>query len=116
MVTGTTLPSVWYGQCGDRLWKEDEITSVDAVQASSRAKSTMGTYCAHYRTLALWVGYTPIDGLETEAHRFQLWGLRYSRSFLRARYQQCRHWQGWDGSQSSLPAGFGVVQNGPRLK
>ena len=68
-----------------RLWKEDEITSVDALQASSWAKSTMGTYCTHYRKLALWVGYTPIDGLETEAcrFRFQLWGLEYSRSFLR---------------------------------
>ena len=45
----------------------------------------MGTYCAHYRKLALWVGYTPIDGLETEACRylFLLWGLGYSRSFLR---------------------------------
>ena len=50
-----------------RLWKEEEITSVDALQASSWAKSTMGTYCSHYRKLALWVGYTPIDGLETEA-------------------------------------------------
>ena len=67
-----------------RLWKVDEITSVDALHASSWAKSTMGTYCTHYRTLALWVGYTPIDGLETEACRylFRLWGLGYSRSFL----------------------------------
>ena len=31
-----------------RLWKEDEITSVDAVQAFSWAKSTMGTYYTHY--------------------------------------------------------------------
>ena len=68
-----------------RLWKEEEITSVDALQACSWAKSTMGTYCTHYRTLALWVGYMPIDGLETEACRylFQLWGLGYSKSFLR---------------------------------
>ena len=68
-----------------RLWKEDEITSVDAVQASSWAKSTMGTHCTHYRKLALWVRYTPMDGLETEACRylFQLWGPGYSRRFLR---------------------------------
>ena len=33
------------------LWKEDEITSMDAVQASSWAKSTMGTYCTHYGPL-----------------------------------------------------------------
>ena len=46
-----------------RLWKEDEITSVDALQASSWAKSTMGTYCTHYRKLALWVGYTHIAEL-----------------------------------------------------
>ena len=61
------------------------LTSVDALQASSWAKSTMGTHCTHYRKLALRVGYTPIDGLETEACRylFQLWGLGYSRSFLR---------------------------------
>ena len=52
-----------------RLWKEDEITSVDALQASSWAKSTMGTYCTHYRKFALWVGYTVINGLETEACR-----------------------------------------------
>ena len=60
-----------------RLWKEDEMSFVDAVQASSSAKSTMGTYCTHYRKLALRVGYTPIDGLETEACRYllQLWGL-----------------------------------------
>ena len=50
-----------------RLWKEDEITSVDALQAASWAKSTMGTYCTHYRKLALWVGYTPVAELETEA-------------------------------------------------
>ena len=45
----------------------------------------MGTYCTHYRKLALWVGYTPVDGLKTEACRylFQLWGLGYSRSFLK---------------------------------
>ena len=45
----------------------------------------MGTYCTHYRKLAPWVGYTPIAELETEACRylFQLWGLGYSRSFLR---------------------------------
>ena len=45
----------------------------------------MGTYCTHYRKLALWVRYTPVDGLETKACRylFQLWGLGYSRSFLR---------------------------------
>ena len=68
-----------------QLWKEHEITSVDALQASSWAKSTMGTYCTHYRKLALWVGYTPVAELETEAYRypFQLWGLGYSRSFLR---------------------------------
>ena len=68
-----------------RLWKEDDITPVDALQASSWAKSTMGTYCTHYIKLALWVGYTPIDGLETEACRylFQLWGQGYSRSFPR---------------------------------
>ena len=65
-----------------RPWKEDENTSVDALQASSWAKSTMGTY---YKKLALWFGYTPIDGLETEACRslVQLWGLGYPRSFLR---------------------------------
>ena len=58
---------------------------MDALQASSWAKSTMGTYCTHYRKLVLWVGYTPIDGVETEACRylFQLWGLGYSRSFLK---------------------------------
>ena len=45
----------------------------------------MGTYCTHYRKLALLVGYTPIDGLETEACRylFQLWGLGYSKGFLK---------------------------------
>ena len=65
-------------------WKEDEVTSEDALRASSWAKSTMGMYCTHYKKLALWVGYKPIDGLETEACRylFQLWGLGYSRSFL----------------------------------
>ena len=31
-----------------RLWTEDEVTSVDALQPSSGAKSTMGTYCMHY--------------------------------------------------------------------
>ena len=58
---------------------------MDALQASSWAKSTMGTYCTHYKKLALWVGYTPIDGRETEAcgYLFQLWGLGYSKSFLR---------------------------------
>ena len=68
-----------------QLWKEDEITSVDALRASSWAKCTMGTYCTHYKKLALWVGYTPIDELETEACRylFHLLGLGYSRSFLR---------------------------------
>ena len=68
-----------------RLWKEDEITSVVALQASSWAKSTMGTYRTHYRKLALWVGYTPIAELETEAckYLFQVWGLGYSKSFLR---------------------------------
>ena len=68
-----------------RLWKEDEIPSVAALQASSWAKSTMGAYCTHYRKLALWVGYTPVAELETEAckYLFQLWGLGYSRSFLR---------------------------------
>ena len=39
-----------------RPWKEDEITSVDALHASSWAKSTMGTYYTHYRPLALLVG------------------------------------------------------------
>ena len=50
---------------------------MDGLQASSWAKSTMGTYYTNYRKLALWVGYTPIDDLETEACRylFQLWGL-----------------------------------------
>ena len=44
----------------------------------------MGTYCTHYRKMALWVAYILIDGLETEACRylFQLWGLGYSTSFL----------------------------------
>ena len=36
-----------------RLWKKDEITSVDALQASSWAKSTMGTCCTHCKKLAL---------------------------------------------------------------
>ena len=59
---------VWHLVCTwRRLWKEDEITSVDAPQASSWAKSTMGTYCTHYRKLTLQVGYTPMDALETEA-------------------------------------------------
>ena len=68
-----------------RLWNEDEITPTDALQASSLAKSTMGTYCSHYTKSALWVGYTLIDGLETEAcwYPFLLWGLGYSRSFLK---------------------------------
>ena len=68
-----------------RLWKEDDITSLDALQASSWAKSTMGTYSTYCRKLALWVRYTPIDGRGTEACRymFQLWGLGYSRIFLR---------------------------------
>ena len=67
-----------------RLWKEDEITSVNALQASSWAKSTMGTYRTHYRKLGFWVGYTQIDGVVTEACRylFQLWGMGYSRGFL----------------------------------
>ena len=42
-----------------RLWKE-EITSVDALHASSLAKRTMGRYCTYYKKLALWVGYTLI--------------------------------------------------------
>ena len=68
-----------------RLWKEDHISCVDALQASSSAKSTMGTYCNRYRKLALWVGYTLIDDLETEACTclFQLRGLGYSWRFLR---------------------------------
>ena len=68
-----------------RLWKEDEITSVDALQVSSWARSTMGTYCTHYWKLALWVGYTTVAELEMEAckYPFQLWGPGYSRSFLR---------------------------------
>ena len=45
----------------------------------------MGTCCTHYRKLALWVGCTPVAELEIEAckYLFQLWGLGYSRSFLR---------------------------------
>ena len=68
-----------------RLWKEDEITSLDALQACSWAKSTMGMYYTNYRKLALWVGYTPVAELETEAckYLFELWGLGYSTSFLR---------------------------------
>ena len=68
-----------------RIWKEDEITSVDALQASSWAKSTMGTYCTHFRKMALWVGYTPTSELEHAACRyiFQLWGLGYSGSSLK---------------------------------
>ena len=68
-----------------RIWKEDEITSVDALQASSWAKSTMGTYCTHFRKMALWVGYTPTSELEQAACRyiFQLWGLGYSGSSLK---------------------------------
>ena len=68
-----------------RLWKEEEITSVDGLQASSWAKGTMGTCCTHYKKLALWVGFTAIDGLQSEACRylFQLWGLGFSGSFLR---------------------------------
>ena len=68
-----------------RIWKEDEITSVDALQASSWAKSTMGTYCTHFRKMALWVGYTPASDLEQAACRyiFQLWGLGYSGSSLK---------------------------------
>ena len=44
----------------------------------------MGTYCTHYRKLALWVGYMPVAKLETEAcgYLYQLLGLGYSRSFL----------------------------------
>ena len=82
-----------------RLWKEDEITFVDAVQASSWVKSTMGAYCTHYRKLALWVGYTSVDGLETEACRylFQLWGARIGRNGMATgiRYRRvwrCRKW------------------------
>ena len=68
-----------------RLWKQDEVTFVDALQASSWAKSPMGSYCTHYKKLALSVAYTPIDGLDTEACRyvFQVWGLGHSRSSLR---------------------------------
>ena len=68
-----------------RIWKEDEITSVDALQASSWAKSTLGTYCTHFRKMALWVGYTPTSDLEQAACRyiFQLWGLGYSGSSLK---------------------------------
>ena len=101
-----------------RLWKEDEITSVDALQSSSWGKSTMGTYCMHYEKLALWVAYTPIDGLETEACRylFQLWALGYPKVSFGGRYQQCGHWKRWDGSQSPLPATFGDVQNAPPLR
>ena len=68
-----------------RIWKEDEIASVDALQASSWAKSTMGTYCTHFRKMALWVGYTPTSELERAACRyiFQLWGLGYSGSSLK---------------------------------
>ena len=56
-----------------------------ALQASSLAKSTIGTYCTHYDKLVLWVGYTPVARLETEAckHLLQLWGRGYYRSFLR---------------------------------
>ena len=82
-----------------RLWKEDEITSVDVLQASSWAKSTMGTYCTHYRKLALWVGYTPVDGLETEACRylFRLFGLGYSMSFFTGAVSAMHAWEetGW---------------------
>ena len=53
-----------------RLWKEDAITSVDALQASSLAKSTIATYYTRSRKSALLVGYTPIDGLETKACRY----------------------------------------------
>ena len=68
-----------------RIWKEDEITSVDALRASSWAKGTMGTYCTHFRKMALWVGYTPTSELEQAACRyiFQLWGLGYSGSSLK---------------------------------
>ena len=92
---------VWRGvwAAWRRPWKEDEITSVDALQASSPAKSTMGTYCTHYKKLEIWVGYTPIDGLETDACRylFLLWGLGYSRSFLRGAVSALRAWEemGW---------------------
>ena len=68
-----------------RIWKEDEITSVFALEASSWAKSTMGTYCTHFSKMALWVGYTPTSELEQAACRyvFQLWGLGYSGSSLK---------------------------------
>ena len=99
-----------------RLWKEEKITSVDALKASSWAKSTLGTCYTHYRKFALLVGYTPIDELETEAcgYLFQLWGLGYSGSFLQWRYQRCGHWRGWGGYQSLSPAGD--VQSGPHLR
>ena len=49
--------------------------------------------------MALWVGYTPIDGLETEAFRylFQLRGPGYSRSFLRGAVSAMRELEemGW---------------------
>ena len=71
-----------WGGCGPasgvgNVVKEDEITCVDALQASSWAKSKVGTYSTHYMKLALWVGYTPMDDLKTEACRclFQLSGL-----------------------------------------
>ena len=101
-----------------RLWKEYEISSVDALQASSRAKSTMGTYCTHYRKFALLVGYTPIPELETEACRyvFRLWGRGYFKIFVRGRYPQCGHWRRWDGYQSSSPVRFGDVPSGRCLK
>ena len=68
-----------------RLWKEDEITSVDALQASSWAKSAMGTYYTHFCNLALWAGYPPVAELEVAAcqYLYELWGLGYSRSYLR---------------------------------
>ena len=77
-----------------RLWKEDEITSVDALLASSWAKSTMGT-C--FRKMALWVGYTPVAELEVAACRYQYLYLYLSRSYLRVAVSALRAMQdmGW---------------------
>ena len=47
-----------------RLWKEDEITSVDTLQASPWAKSTMGTYYTHYTKLALSTMCSLWDGVQ----------------------------------------------------
>ena len=65
--------------------QEDEITSVDALKVSSCGKSTMDTCCTHQRKFPLWVAYTPIDGLQTEAcgYVFQLWRLGHTTSSLR---------------------------------